>query len=63
MHLLFLVETKILEMRRFIDNSTTHQLKEINAAECEFWEALKSACLTPLSTVFGLEEELKGMHL
>ncbi|KAL5019917.1 hypothetical protein ScPMuIL_002809 [Solemya velum] len=53
-------ERKTMEMKRQLENATTHKLKIVNVEENNFWERLKKECLLPTSKAYGLEDELKG---
>lgn len=52
-------ERTAMFVRKELENATTHSLRKVNLEEYAFWSDLKSQCLEPYSTVFGLEEELK----
>ena len=51
-----------MEVRRSLENATTHSLYTVNKEEYDFWEKLRKERLQPSSKAFGLEEELKGLY-
>jgi hypothetical protein len=53
-------ERQAAEVKRALENATTHRLRLVNCQEYDFWEHLKKAVLLPGSKAFGLEEELKS---
>lgn len=50
-----------MEVKKALMVPKSHRLKDINKDENEFWENLRSVCLLPQSTAFGLEDDLKGI--